>query len=415
LSYGNIYDYVGNKEDIFVLVHDFLTGEADKWLDKIMESITDPIEKLKGMIHNEFELSSRWSDAILFVYQDIHILKKEVLKKLLSKETDHVRRFKKVLDDCVEKGYIRNCNTHIIANLVKVMVDSWVIKRWDLRGITQFEMENAILSLFFNGLRVDKPAGKRAGETASEFDGKSILIINGGSIFGSAISSFLVSCGASLAIYEPCDDMADRFMRSLPCGVEKNGAIKVYSMEEYGPMNSQLILKVQRECGPIEIVVQDIGVRESNIGNIEKKKDVITNQLVENINMARTISNALKSEFARMRAGKILYIAPWAWDKYVDSVLYETIKASTIALSSANAERMREFGVSVNCLVPGHIGGIRDLTLLDEQTSRSVVEPILKKGGLGGVSDIVKTAAFLISDSTKYLTGQVITVDGGIH
>jgi 3-oxoacyl-[acyl-carrier protein] reductase len=90
------------------------------------------------------------------------------------------------------------------------------------------------------------------------------------------------------------------------------------------------------------------------------------------------------------------------------------VKASTIALAKANSERMRESGGTVNCLVPGHIGGIRDLSVLDDGASQSVVASILKCESLGDVSDIVKTAAYLVSDSARYVTGQVITVDGGM-
>ena len=417
LSYGNIYDYVGNKEDIFVLVHEFLTGEADRGLDKSMVNIDDPVEKLRSMIHSEFELSARWSDAILFVYQDIHVLNRQLLKKLLSKESDHVKKFINVLDACIENGELRNCNTKIIANLIKIMIDSWVIKRWDLRGITQFQMENAILSLFFDGLRREKPSKKRSGETASEFEGKSILVVNGGSLFGSAISAFLLSCGARLAIYDPCDDMADRFKRSPSSSAvqPEGGEVRAYSLEEYGPMNRQLLMKIQRECGPIDIVIHDIGVIGPNMGTKNERKNLLQKQLVENLHIARNISSALENGFFKKIFGKMLYISPWAWDKYIDYVLYETVKASTIALAKANSEKMREIGVTVNCLVPGHIGGIRDLNVLDEEGSHSpVVESILKKESLGEASDVVKAAAFLVSDAAKYVTGQVIQVDGGI-
>ncbi|MGD8386058.1 MAG: SDR family oxidoreductase [Desulfobacteraceae bacterium] len=414
LSYGNIYDYVGNKEDIFVLVHEFLTGEADQGLNRVMESIDDPLDKLKGMIHNEFELSARWSDAILFVYQDIHVLKRQLLKKLLSKESEHVRKFKDVLDKCIEKGYIKNCNTHIISNLIKAMIDAWVIKRWDLDGVTQYQIEKAILNLFLDGLRTKKSIKKRSRDGEPEFEGKTILIVNGGSIFGSALSSFMYSRGASLAIYDPCDEMTNHLRSSLSPEQEGYGEIKTYSLEEYGPMTQRLLLQIQRECGPIDIFIQDIGVTGGYIGSQDKRKALLNKQLVENLHMARSISSIFIRDKDNIKPEKILYITPWAWDKYIDSILYETVKASTIALAKANSERMRESGGTVNCLVPGHIGGIRDLSVLDDGASQSVVASILKCESLGDVSDIVKTAAYLVSDSARYVTGQVITVDGGM-
>jgi AcrR family transcriptional regulator len=50
LSYSNIYDYVGSKEDIFFLTHDFLAGSAMEILNRSIEDIQDPIEKLRRMV-----------------------------------------------------------------------------------------------------------------------------------------------------------------------------------------------------------------------------------------------------------------------------------------------------------------------------------------------------------------------------
>jgi len=414
LSYGNVYDYVGNKEDIFLLVHEFVTGEADQGLANSMENVDDPLEKLKRMIHSEFELSNKWSGAILFVYQDIHVLNKELLHKLLRKESEHVKKFRNVLDACIEKGHLRNFNTQVLANLIKIMIDSWVIKRWDLRGITQFQMENAIVNLVLNGLSSEKAARKRSEETSFEFEGKSVLIVNGGSIFGSAISSFLISRGARLVIYDPCDDMSDMLKRSPSLDVGEREKIKIYTLEEYGLMTQQLLLRILGECGPIDMVVQDIGVGGSEMSALSERKALLNKRLVENFHMARNISETLDDGFTRKRPGKILYIAPWAWDKHVDAIIYETIKASTIALAKENSRRMHDLGVMVNCLVPGYIGGIRGLSARDKKTSNPEIDSILKMRRLGDVSDIVNMVAFLISDSAKYVTGQVITVDGGI-
>ena len=68
LSYGNIYDYVGSKEDIFFLIHDFLAGSAMEILNRSIEDIQDPIEKLRRMVLGEFNLMGQWADALLLTY-----------------------------------------------------------------------------------------------------------------------------------------------------------------------------------------------------------------------------------------------------------------------------------------------------------------------------------------------------------
>ena len=413
LSYGNLYDYVGNKEDIFLLVHDFITGLADQGLEKCIENINDPLEKLRRMIHSEFDLSYRWSDAILFVYQDIHVLKKPLLKKLLNTESNHVRKFRSVIEECIEKGLLQPCNTQVVANLVKIMVDSWVIKRWDLKGISQFQMENSILNLVFDGLNKDKSVKDTPKSGNGKFEGKSILMVNGDSVFGSAISSFLFSEGARLAIYLLRDNMAQDFIDLTSLGRDESKRITLYSSREYGPLTPLLFRQIQNECGPLDIFIQDIGIADSETISLDGKKDSLNKRLVENLHMVRDISGIVEREFSNRRGGKVLYIAPWAWDKYVDPVLYETVKASLAALTKVTSERMREFGVNVNCLLPGHIGGIKNLSVQNEEVSK-LIERIANKGNLGEVSDIVGVTSFLISDTAKYITGQTIAADGGI-
>ena len=68
--------------------------------------------------------------------------------------------------------------------------------------------------------------------------------------------------------------------------------------------------------------------------------------------------------------------------------------------------------INVNCIVPGYIGGVKYSG--KESGKISEVIDYIPMGCLGEVADIVETAYFLISDSSKYLTGQVLEVAGGI-
>ena len=56
ISHGNIYDYVGSKEDIFFLLHEFMADLADAGLLKSMEEVDNPLEKLRRMVRSEFNL-----------------------------------------------------------------------------------------------------------------------------------------------------------------------------------------------------------------------------------------------------------------------------------------------------------------------------------------------------------------------
>jgi 3-oxoacyl-[acyl-carrier protein] reductase len=163
ISHGNIYDYIGAKEDIFSLIHEFIADMADKMLNEFTKGIEDPVEKLRQLIRIEFNIMYQWADAIKLLYQETHILNESRLKALLAKERDHVSKFEVVLAECISKGAFREFNVRVIANLIHVMIHSWVIKGWDLRGYaTQVDLEKTILDLIFNGLLKEQKELSRA-------------------------------------------------------------------------------------------------------------------------------------------------------------------------------------------------------------------------------------------------------------
>ena len=72
ISHGNIYDYVGTKEDIFFLLHEFMDKLATDALRQSIKNIDNPFDKLRRMVRSEFNLMYKWADAILLIYQECH-------------------------------------------------------------------------------------------------------------------------------------------------------------------------------------------------------------------------------------------------------------------------------------------------------------------------------------------------------
>ena len=91
---------------------------------------------------------------------------------------------------------------------------------------------------------------------------------------------------------------------------------------------------------------------------------------------------------------------------------YASAKAGLIGLTKAIAKELASRNITVNCIAPGYIA--TDMTnQMDDQTKDSLISQI-PLGHIGSPDDIAAAALFLASDEAGYITGQTITVDGGM-
>lgn len=379
LSYGNIYDYVGSKEDIFFLIHDFLAGSAMEILNRSIEDIQDPIEKLRRMVRGEFNLMDQWADALLLIYQESHILGDNFLKQLLTKERAHLEKFEQVLIEAIQAGRIRKCNVRLVSNLIKSMIDTWTIKRWDLRGhAIRLEAEQTMLDLFIHGLIIREDRGLAVSPLlASPLQGKTALVANSGTIIGKGVCEVLRKAGAAVIAGGDEIDLAD----------------------------------MENRCGPLDIYVHDVGMGTIALPDSGKAASSAADRLGFNFQAAQRLSRPLAERMKERRNGHIVFIAPWRWDRHVDSIVFETVKAGLCALCRAMAEETASYAMNVNCLIPGYIRAERPTRI--EKDLKDDVTATIPAGRTGDVADITESVMFLITDASKYLTGQILNVSGG--
>jgi 3-oxoacyl-[acyl-carrier protein] reductase len=369
---------VGSKEDIFFLIHDFVAGSAMEILNRSIGEIQDPIEKMRRMVRGEFNLMDQWADAVLLIYQESHILGETFLKQLLTKERAHLEKFEYVLTEAIEAGRIRECNVRLVSNLIKSMIDTWALKRWDLRGhALQLEAEQAILDLVFHGLlKAGEQGAAMSASAALWLQGKTALVVNAGTIIGKGV------CNA----------------------LEKNGATVVAGGDELDPDDAE------KRFGPIDVYVHDLGIGTTALPPAGRAAGV-AEQLGANFQKAQALTRSLGKRMKERRNGRIVFIAPWRWDRHVDPIVFETVTAGVCALCRAMAEETAAFAVNVNCLVPGYIRADRPTRI--EKALKDEVMGTIPAGRMGEVADVAESAVFLITDAAKYLTGQILKVSGG--
>ena len=408
LSHGSIYDYVGCKDDIIYLIHDFLAGMAMESLDSISQEIKDPIEKLHRMISAEFRTINQWSNALLLLFRESYVVKKDSLTQMLSKERSHLTKFEDVLQECIDKGALQNCNIRIASNIIKGMIDSCALKRWDLRGYASAaELEKFILEMIFKGLSISDDYSQNF-QGSKLLIGKSALLVNASTVIGKSICSFLAANGANVAV---CTNELKK-KREFPEITEEGlKNIRFFKLEKNETITPELFNEIESALGTIDIYIQDLGVGNTEVlENQDAEEDMPA--LQSNFLSAHRIANvSFQKEEIKKKISKIVYITPWAWDSYVDPLAHEIIEAGTQSLTKKLAERLSPYGINVNCIIPGYIQTIRPSNI--QKTLGHECENKIPLRHLGSVSDIINAVQFLVTETSNYITGQNFHVSGG--
>ena len=170
--------------------------------------------------------------------------------------------------------------------------------------------------------------------------------------------------------------------------------------------------KILADCGKVDILVNNAGVTRDGLlmRMSEADWDVV---LDTNLKGAFLFTKAFARAFIKQRSGRIISIA---------SVIglmgnagqsnYAASKAGLIGFSKSLAKEMATRGVTVNVVAPGFIE--TDMTSgLKEELKATVLKEI-PMGSFGQAEDIAQAALYLASAAARYVTGQVLTVDGGL-
>ena len=380
-------------------------------MKKSLEHVSDPLEKLRRIIRAEFGTMDKLSDAIMLIYQEGHILTKPLLKSLLNKERAHLEVIESILDECVGQRILRPCNVRVVANLIKSMVDAWVLKRWDLRGYAgAIDVEKSILELLFQGLIEQRPSPAAQIQSNSDtLEGKTAVVINGGTVLSTAIISFLLSRSVTVAAHM---DTINKGREYAVINPDESRDFKCYLVTEYGPMTPALYGKIENHVGPPDIYIHDTGIGALTMNGDSQAGLTAGDRIRENVACAQELAGTIQGSMSRRSSGRIIYLAPWAWDRYVDALSYEIGKASIIALTTECAREVARGQVNVNCIVPGFIKTIRPSPIQKDLCDQLTCEIPVER--MGELSDITNAVLFLAGDSSKYITGQAIRCDGGL-
>lgn len=169
---------------------------------------------------------------------------------------------------------------------------------------------------------------------------------------------------------------------------------------------------IVKEYGRIDILVNNAGITRDNLimkMSEEEFSDVVQTNLAGTFNGIKFVSRPMMKQ----RCGRIINIAS------VSGVVgnmgqanYSASKAGVIGLTKATAKELAARNITVNAVAPGFI-----TTEMTDKLSDTVREEACKTiplGEFGKPEDVAEAVVFLASDNARYITGQILCVDGGI-
>jgi 3-oxoacyl-[acyl-carrier protein] reductase len=245
-----------------------------------------------------------------------------------------------------------------------------------------------------------------------QFEGKSAIVTGATRGIGRAIGSELAKRGANVAFnYSKSADEAEK----LKSEIETFG-VKCFAAQcdvANTEASANFVKQVQGEFGTVDILINNAGITRDQL-ILRMKEDDWDSVIDTNLKGAWNFSKAvLRPMMKNESGGSILNISSISG---VVGMLgqsnYSASKAGMIGLTKSLAKEIASRKITVNALALGLIE--TDMASEMNEEHRGKILEAIPLGRLGNVQEVAEIACFMLSDSARYITGQVIQADGGL-
>ena len=244
----------------------------------------------------------------------------------------------------------------------------------------------------------------------SQLQNQVAVVTGAGRGIGRAIALKFAGAGADVVCVSRTQENSDKVAAEVRALGRKAWALAVDVADSVAV--AAAVERILADCGKIDILVNNAGVTRD--GLLMRMSDADWDTVVNtNLKGAFHFTRDFFRIFAKQRAGRVINVS---------SVIglignpgqcnYAASKAGLIGFTQSVARELASRGVTVNAIAPGFIE--TDMTAeLNAELKANILRQI-PMGKFGSPDDVADAALFLASPAARYITGQVLTVDGGM-
>jgi 3-oxoacyl-[acyl-carrier protein] reductase len=239
-----------------------------------------------------------------------------------------------------------------------------------------------------------------------------VALVTGGSRgIGAAVARAFAAEGARVAIvYRGSAEAAEALVKEI---TGAGRAARAYQADVSDPSSVKACVEaVQKDLGPVDVLVNNAGVIAD--GLFVRMNECDWNKVIQtNLGGAFHFCREVAFSMMQRRKGRIINVSSVA-ATHVNpgQTNYAASKGAINSFTRALAVELASRGVTVNAIAPGFIE--TDMSAAVRNKAGDLIKKVIPMRRIGAPEDVARVAVFLAGPDSAYITGQVITVDGGL-